>query len=504
MVRFRDISIRNKLIAIQIITSFGALIICCSIFVFNSISTFKSSTQRKLFSIVRIIAANAVSPMQFMDEDAATNILSKLSNEPDIREATLLDKNGKVFASYARSPGLRPNRTLLEGTPTNNKYLYQYTGVSLVVNYKIYNQHEFVGTLIIESELVYLKKIIRDSLIAAAAVLVASLAFALIISVLLQRTIANRLLTLVVKTNEVASTNDYSIRVDDTAKDEIGTLSKEFNGLLEKIEKITKSLNEANLDLEKRVQQRTAELESANKELESFSYTVSHDLKAPLRAINGFTDILIKKYAANIDDKGKEIANTIVANAKKMGQLIEDLLQFSRIGRKEMEVEQFSMDEIVDQVIKDVQSYYEGRNVEIKKMPLPAAKGDKALLVQVWTNLISNAFKYTKHKEKAEITIGAETKQDEIIYSIRDNGAGFDMKYADKLFKVFQRLHGSEEFEGTGVGLAIVARIVARHGGKVWAEAKVDEGATFYFSLPLNPVTPRTVDAEAPPPFVNK
>jgi len=167
-----------------------------------------------------------------------------------------------------------------------------------------------------------------------------------------------------------------------------------------------------------------------------------------------------------------------------MGQLIQDLLEFSRIGRKELAMDTVSMDEIVQQVLTETKASNAERNVAITVSKLPPAHGDKNLLTQVWVNFISNAFKYTGHKEKAEIVIGATQKDGENIYYIKDNGAGFDMKYSDKLFRVFQRLHGAEEFEGTGVGLAIVSRIITRHGGRVWAEGKPDEGAIFYFSLP--------------------
>jgi signal transduction histidine kinase len=485
MATYRNISIRKKLIIIQSATAFLALVICCTIFVINGVQTFRSSAERKMQSVARIVGANSVSPLLFMDAEADSTILSKLHQEMDILDAVVLDKRGKVFAAYYKEGVPVENYNFKYPQPGDDGALdAEFNGDKLLVRYKIYNGNDFLGTLVIRSELTDLKKIITSYLVVAGVVLLLGLLAALVISYFLQRTISIRLLSLVTKTKEVAETGDYSIRVASGEKDEIGILSKEFNGMLMQIDNMQKSLKEANTELEERVELRTKELETANKELESFSYTVSHDLKAPLRAINGFTEILVNKYGDKLDEKGKEIAGVIVANAKKMGRLIEDLLEFSRLGRKEITLDKVSMDEIADQVVAENINNSQGRDVNVKKDKLPPALGDRNLLVQVWTNLIANAFKYSLHKDKAVITIGSYVKDGDNVYFVKDNGAGFDMKYADKLFKVFQRLHGSDEFEGTGVGLAIVSRIITRHGGKVWAEGKVGEGAAFYFSMP--------------------
>jgi signal transduction histidine kinase len=484
MSTLKNISIRNKLITIQAVTALVGLLICSALFVFIGINTFKKSTVGKMYSIARIVGESSVAPLQFMDQDAAHRVLVNLNHETDIKEAILLDKRGVVFANNKGTNRTSAGAQTYAPTVTDQVLTSEFSGQKLTVVYRMYKGKEFLGTLIIKSELTYLEKVIRSYLMIAALVIIAGLLAALIISYFLQQTISRRLLHLVNKMREVADTGNYSLRVATEGTDEIGILSKEFNSLLQQIDKMESNLKEANIDLEQRVEQRTAELETANKELESFSYSVSHDLKAPLRAINGFTDILVKKYADKIDDKGKEIANIIVTNAQKMGQLIQDLLEFSRIGRREMAMDNVSMDDIAGQVVDEIKAANADRDITLNVGKLPPAHGDKSLLTQVWVNLIANAFKYTGHKDKAEITIGSNTQDNEIVYFIKDNGAGFDMQYYDKLFRVFQRLHGADEFEGTGVGLAIVSRIIARHGGKVWAEGKPDEGATFYFSLP--------------------
>ncbi|MGC2325003.1 MAG: PAS domain S-box protein [Terriglobales bacterium] len=238
-----------------------------------------------------------------------------------------------------------------------------------------------------------------------------------------------------------------------------------------------------NEDLERRVGQRTAELEAANKELESFSYSVAHDLRAPLRAVDGFSDALLEDYGPQLPQEARKYLQTIRGAAQRMGCLIDDLLAFSRLGRQPLTKQPVDMDVLVLGVLEDVVPEGREKNIEIVNGNLPATHGDPALLRQVWANLLSNAIKYSRHAEQARIEIGALEEAQRNVYFVRDNGAGFDMKYADKLFGVFQRLHRADEFEGTGIGLAIVQRVVHRHGGQVWAEAKLNEGATFYFTL---------------------
>jgi PAS domain S-box-containing protein len=238
-------------------------------------------------------------------------------------------------------------------------------------------------------------------------------------------------------------------------------------------------IKQLNADLQRNI----SELEVTNKELESFSYSVSHDLRAPLRSINGYAQMIQEDQAQHFDEEGKRMLNVIRNNAKKMGMLIDDLLAFSRMGRKEVTRLPIDFNKLLEPILADIEKQV-GNNVQITVHALPAAQGDPSLLSQVLINLISNAVKYSSKKQNPQVEIGAYEKDDDYVYYVKDNGAGFDMQYAHKLFGVFQRLHGNEEFEGTGVGLAIVQRIVVKHGGRVWAEGKPNEGATFYFSLP--------------------
>ncbi len=245
------------------------------------------------------------------------------------------------------------------------------------------------------------------------------------------------------------------------------------------LEKADRQIKELNSELQKNLTQ----LETTNRELESFSYSVSHDLRAPLRILKGHSGILLEDYGDRLDDEAKRLLGSIQGNVNKMNNLIDDLLRLSKLGRQQVEKSEIDVARLVQNIISEIGSAIH-HSARIILNPLLPVNADHSLLTQVWINLLSNAIKYSTKKESPQIEINCIKQGGETVYSVKDNGAGFNMKYSDKLFGVFQRLHTTSEFEGTGIGLAIVKRIISKHGGRVWAEGKPDEGATFYFSLP--------------------
>jgi signal transduction histidine kinase len=277
-------------------------------------------------------------------------------------------------------------------------------------------------------------------------------------------------------------------------------LTEELKGRVEKIEseiyrraqelqEANKQLRTANEELERReieLNRKTLALEIINKELESFTYSVSHDLRAPLRAIDGFSRMLQEECAESLSVEGKRFLDIVRTNTQRMGQLIDDLLRLSRLGRLETRFSTVDMDQLVREVIAE---FVQNQGIQVSDVivhSLVGFRGDRSMLRQVFINLISNAIKFSRKSDPRIIEIGGRVEENEIIYWVKDNGVGFDMRYADKLFGVFQRLHGVQEFEGTGVGLAIAQRVIQKHAGRIWAEAKVNEGATFYFALPAH------------------
>ena len=278
--------------------------------------------------------------------------------------------------------------------------------------------------------------------------------------------------------SQVVVASRWSLRQDER-KRPVAIL--ETNNDITERKRTEEAIRKLNNDLEKR----TAELQAINKELEAFAYSISHDLRAPLRHMVGFAELLQKIASSILDEKSRRYMTMILESAKRMGDLIDDLLAFSRIGRAETRKTMVSLEQVVKEALSEVRPETDGRNIAWTIGALPDLSGDRSMLRLALVNLISNAVKFTRTRPQPEIEIGCtDGKEDEIVVFIRDNGVGFNMKYVNKLFGVFQRLHRAEEFEGTGIGLATVERIIHRHGGRIWAEGLVDRGATFYFSVP--------------------
>lgn len=481
----RDAPIRRRLMLIILFTCGVVSFVTCASFFAYEFFTFRQSTIANLSTVGAIVASNSTAALTFTNSEDATEVLSALQAEHHIRAAGLYDENGKLFAQYPA--GLPPEELPSAPNPDG----YRFDGGNLISFQPVVHESKRLGTLYLKSDLdaMYERFQLYGCIVVVVVVASALLAYGL--SRRFQSQISQPILALTNTARAVAERGDYSVRAPGVGKGEFVLLTDAFNQMLDRIHEGDCALREReeqlrclNTELEHRVEERTGKLREANRELESFSYSVSHDLRAPLRAIDGFSRILLEDYAHKLDEDGKRVLDVIRSNSQNMGRLIDDLLAFSRLSRKQLEACSVDMSELASDVFQHLKLALADQKIEFNLAPLPRTIGDPALFRQVFVNLLSNAAKYSRPRAEAVIEVNGRCENGNCIYYVKDNGVGFDMTYAPKLFGVFQRLHSVEEFEGTGVGLAIVQRIIQRHGGRVWAEGKVGEGATFYFSLP--------------------
>jgi len=474
-------------------TTVSALLMAAVALAAYDLHTFRQSLVDDLSAQADILGLAAAPALDFQDRQSAQDYLELLEAKPRVIAAAIYNSKGALFAAYdsqhAAEDAAFPTLPEADG--------HTFEGNEIVLFKRVVANDEILGTVYTRARYAVGERLL-DYMGIAAIVAVLSLTAALLMSRRLQRGISAPILAITSAARSVVENRDFSTRVPKTTEDEVGVLVDAFNGMLAEIGSRTETLQRANkqlartddrlrklnAELERRVAKRTADLETANKDLEGFSYSVSHDLRAPIRAITGFCALLEADHADQLDDEAKRKLGIVRAEADRMGRLIDDLLAFSRLGRQALQPAHVDMSSLARAMWERIGRDEANPNAELRLGSLPEAVGDHRLLDHVWMNLLANALKFSSNEEKPVIEVGGIADKHEHVYFVRDNGAGFDPKYADRLFGVFQRLHHDDEFTGTGVGLALVHKIVTRHGGRVWGDGKPGEGATFYFSLP--------------------
>ncbi len=475
-------SISTKLTMMNMLVSGAALLLACAGFFAYDQVTFRQNLARSLSAQAQIIGSNSVSALLFADPQAASNTLSALRNSPNIASAGILTADGRRFAEYIR-PGADQSLSI-PSLSDDQVEDYRLGKTHAVLVRRILSEGKLLGFVYIRADLHELDERLWRYALISAVVLLVSLMFALIVSAKFRQSVADPIVALAATARQISRDKDYRVRVAIGAeRDELATLIDSFNEMLREIQRRDSELQKAHSELEQRVSERTRELLAANRELEAFSYSVSHDLRGPLDAINGFSYLLLKNYAGHLDTNGKESLQSIRASAKRMSELIDDLLNLSRVTTSTMHCEEIDLSAFAHSIMEDLCREARDRKVEFIAPARVEAYADERLMRIVMDNLLRNAWKYTSHHEQACIEFGEEITNGRRVYFVRDDGSGFDPRSADRLFQPFQRLHSAAEFPGNGIGLATVGRIIRRHGGEVWAEGSVEKGATFYFTL---------------------
>lgn len=480
--KFVTKSISAKITWMNMLVSGAALLLAGSAFFAYDQVTFREGLVHALSAQAQIIASNSVSALVFNDPQAAENTLDALKNSPNVESAAIFRPNRTPFAEYLRSGGKAPFN--IPALPNTQEETYQFRSQHLILVEPIHFQGQLIGFVYVRSDLTELDKRLKRYGAIAFVVLILSLLAASFASYVFKESVVTPIVELSQVARAVSQGKNYSVRAAPTKEqDEVALLVNAFNEMLTQIQARDNALRKAHDELERRVEDRTRELVVANRELEAFSYSVSHDLRGPVDAVNGFAYVLGREYAAKLDEKGKELIERIRSSGKRMMQLIDDLLNLSRVTSGAMQRETVNLSEIVQNISRDLQRSAPERSAEFVIADAGGAQGDPQLLRVLLENLLRNAWKYTSHQPATRIEFGVQNTSTKRIYFVRDNGVGFDPRSAGRLFQPFQRLHSSAEFPGSGVGLATVQRIVRRHAGEVWAESEVDKGATFYFYL---------------------
>ena len=483
-------SLRQKLVALVLLTTLVALVVALGAMVAYDLRVYHRGLIDDMNTQAALLGRTSAAALTFDDPRVAQENLGLLRFRSQVGAAAIYTARGAAFARFQREGEARgaPAAPEAEGVRIEAR--------DLLVFKRIVQDGEFVGTVFLRADYEMYDRVLDYAGIAAA-VLALALLVAFLMTARMQRIVTHPILDIARIAREVIGRGDYSRRAQKLSEDEVGALVDSFNAMLAEIERRTGALQREvaeraraegevlrlNEVLEARVRERTAQLEAANRELEAFCYSVSHDLRAPLRAIDGFSQALVEDHGAGVPEGGRRYLARIQSSAKRMGQLIEDLLNLSRVSRGGLERAPVDLGEMARQVLAELQQQEPQRSVEVQIEDGMRVAADPRLLRAGLENLLANAWKFTAKTGRPRIEVGVLRDGPVAIYFVRDNGAGFDMAYADKLFGAFQRLHAVNDFPGTGIGLATVQRIVNRHGGRIWADGNVGKGAAFFFTL---------------------
>jgi len=474
-------SIAARLGWMNALVSGVALLLAFVSFLAYNLLAYRQAAVDTLTAEAQIVGANSLGAIAFNDPVQAETTLSALSGSPGVVEAAIFTESSQPFAQYpASAPPFKP-----QAFAQSQMLSSWLNGTNILVGARVVDQSgKRVGTVYIEAHLSGLRQQALHYAFIAAAILFICLAVALFIGAIFRRLLSEPIVALARTARLVSRYRDYSLRFEPTqVYDELASLTEAFNEMLAEIQQRDSALEQARTDLEQRVEERTAELRAANRELESFSYTVAHDLRGPLEIISNICYLMQTQAGDAPNDDADPMLQRLSASVAEMSNIIDDLLNLSRASSAGVHLKRLDLSAIASSILEGLSAAHPERNVNGVVQLGCHANADRGLMQIVLQNLLRNAWKVTSHRDAARIEFGCIQDGPESVYFVRDNGAGFDQRLAGHLFQPFQRLHTESEFSGTGIGLATVQRIVARHEGRIWAEGEIGKGATFYFTV---------------------
>jgi signal transduction histidine kinase len=477
-------SIAGKLTWMNVVVSGTALLLAYFAFLAYDLFTLRKDLIGSLSTDAGIVGANSITALLFDDQQAAENTLSALRQTPQVVWAVVVRPDGSLFAQYTRDPNIQPNlQRFLAADESSHSWM---NPKSVLLGSRIIFAGKPIGAVYLLAETSALRHGTLQFGLLAVPILLLCFTIALAVTSATRNLVTAPLTGLAETAQIVTRKKDYSVRAaKPRTTDELSFLVESFNQMLEQIQARDRALEESRSILEQRVQERTAALSAANKELEAFSYSVAHDLRGPLQHISNI-GFLLQTMMKSATPEEQNLIEKLMEGSRRMSALIDDLLNLSRATSTPLRRTAIDLGQIAGSILETLCNENSDRRVRITVAKGARAIADEGLTQVVMQNLLSNAWKYTARKPNAEIEFGVRQQNGSSVYFVRDNGAGFDPQYADRLFRPFQRLHSQSEFPGTGIGLATAMRIINRHGGTIWADGNIDRGATFYFTLPYS------------------